>query len=189
MTLSVAWGITGAGDLLAETVGEMEAIVARRDAEVTVILSRAAVAVVRWYRLWDRLSGIAARSIVQEKDANTPFIVGKLQTGRYDRLVVAPATANSVAKIVQGIADTLVTNAVAQAVKVDVPVLVLPVDQREGTTTTVLPGGEKLELRIRAVDISNAGRLATMEGIRVLAAPGEIEAALGFAPAGPVVPS
>ncbi len=181
MTLRLAWGITGAGDLLAETLAEMESVAAAPDVEVTAVLSKAAVTVVRWYGLRERLAGIA-RAVVEEQDANTPFVVGKLQTGRYDRLVVAPATANSVAKIVGGIADTLITNAVAQAVKVDVPVLVLPVDQREGTTTTVLPGGERLELRIRSVDIENSRRLATMEGIAVLAGPEGIRSALGLPP-------
>jgi archaeoflavoprotein AfpA len=184
MTLRVAWGVTGAGDLLAETVAAMEALDDSGEVEVTVVLSRAAVTVVRWYGLWDRLSQVAGRTPIQEKGPNSPFIVGKLQTGRYDYLLVAPATANSVGKIVHGIADTLITNAVAQAVKADVPVGVLPVDQRAGVTTTTLPGGEKLKLKIRAVDIDNARRLGAMEGIRLLARPEEIAPALGLPSAG-----
>jgi archaeoflavoprotein AfpA len=189
MTLKVAWGITGAGDLLDETVEAVRAIVDHHDVEVTVVLSRAAVGVVRWYRVWDRLCDIAGGAPAEEKSANIPFVVGKLQTGRYDCLLVAPATANSVAKIVHGIADTLITNAVAQAVKADVPVIVLPVDQREGVTTTTLPGGEKLSLKIRMVDIENADRLADMEGIRAVAGPEEIAGALGLPPTKSQVPS
>ena len=118
------------------------------------MLSKAAVKVVRLYKLTEQVESFA-KAVLIEVDANTPFIVGKLQIGRFDCFVVAPATANSVAKIAHGIADTIITNAVAQTAKSDTPIYVLPVDQREGTTVTTRPGGERLELAIRAVDIAN----------------------------------
>lgn len=167
MPLRAVWGITGSGDLMPETFAVMDAVRQTVDVEITAVLSKAATRVVRWYKLEDRLETIA-RSVLIEKDANSPFIVGKLQIGLFDCLLVAPATANSVAKIAWGIADTIVTNAVAQTAKTDTPVYVLPVDQREGTTVTTRPGGEELTLRIRRVDIDNAERLRTMEGIHVL---------------------
>jgi len=58
-----------------------------------------------------------SKRVLVEVDANTPFIAGPLQVGRYHSLLIAPATANTVAKIVHGIADTLLTNAVAQTQK------------------------------------------------------------------------
>jgi archaeoflavoprotein AfpA len=177
MTLKVAWGITGSGDLMPETVAAMSALNETQDVEITAVLSKAAVKVLRWYKLTDRLESFA-KAVLIEEDANTPFIVGKLQIGRFDCLVVAPATANSVAKIAHGIADTIITNAVAQTAKSDTPIYILPVDQRDGTTVTTRPGGERLELTIRAVDIANSRTLVEMEGIRVLTGPEAIADAM-----------
>jgi len=116
MTLKVAWGITGSGDLMPETVAAMSALSETQDVEITAVLSKAAVKVVRWYKLTEQVESFA-KAVLIEEDANTPFIVGKLQIGRFDCFVVAPATANSVAKIAHGIADTIITNAVAQTAK------------------------------------------------------------------------
>ena len=58
-------------------------------------------------------------------------------------MIVSPTTANTVAKIVHGISDTLVTNAVAQAGKGRVRTLMVPVDIEPGDIDTVLPS--KLE--------------------------------------------
>jgi len=173
MALKIAWGITGSGDLMPETVAAMSALRESHDVEITAVLSKAAVKVVRWYKLTETVESFT-KSVLVEEDANTPFIVGKLQIGRFDCFVVAPATANTVAKIAHGIADTIITNAVAQTAKSDTPIYILPVDQREGTTVTTRPGGEKLELAIRAVDIANSRALTTMEGIHVLAGPDKI---------------
>ena len=177
MSLKLAWGITGSGDLLPETFSVMSTVKKSPDIRITAVLSKAAVKVVRWYKLWDELEHMADH-VLKEEDANTPFVVGKLQTGGFDCLLVAPATANTVAKIVHGIADSIISNAGAQTNKVATPIYIMPVDQRGGTTITRLPGGEKLELKIRPVDIDNARKLASMDGIRVLAGPEEIEDAL-----------
>lgn len=177
MTLKVAWGITGSGDQMTATVAAMTAARESLDVEVTAALSLAGEKVVRWYKLTDQVQSIC-KAVLVEKDANSPFIVGKLQIGLFDCFLVAPVTANSVAKIAHGIADTMITNAVAQTAKTTVPIYVMPVDLHEGTTVTTRPGGEKLELRIRAVDIENSHKLATMEGIVVLESPADIEGAL-----------
>lgn len=62
-----------------------------------------------------------------EQGASFPK-TGRFLLKRYKALVVSPATSNTAAKLAYGIADTLVTNAVAQAVKGDVPVYIVPVD-------------------------------------------------------------
>ena len=174
MPSKIVWGITGAGDLISEIFEVMKDVSKMKDLEISAVLSKAAVTVLRWYKLQDKLDNIAERVFV-EKDANTPFIVGPLQTGQYNCLLVAPATANSVAKIVNGIADTIITNAVSQTNKANIDVFVLPVDQSKGTTTTILPGREKLELTIRDVDVENTNRLREMKGIIVLEKPQEIK--------------
>ncbi len=64
---------------------------------------------------------------------------GRFHLGLYKALIVAPATTNTIAKIVHGIADTLVTEAVSQAQKAGVPVYVLPTDVKPEGAETVLP--------------------------------------------------
>jgi len=174
MPVKIVWGITGSGDFISEVFEVMGELAGMKGLEITVVLSKAAVKVLKWYRLWDKLNSISSRIWVEE-DANTPFIHGSLQTGKYKCLLIAPATANTVAKIVNGIADTIITNAVAQTNKGNVDVYVLPVDQKKGITTTILPSGEKLELTIRDVDVENADKLRKMKGIYVLEKPEDIK--------------
>ena len=174
MTLKLVWGVTGSGDKLPETVAAMAAVKQRHDIEITAAVSIAGVRVLRWYKLTEAVASLA-RSVKAEKDANSPFITGPLQIGEFDALLVAPATANTVAKIVYGIEDTMLTNAVGQTAKSDTPIFIMPVDLREGVTVTTRPGGEKLELRIRRIDVENSDKLRGMEGITVFESPDEIE--------------
>lgn len=178
MAAKIVWGITGSGDRIAEVFEVMHELAARHEElSVTSVLSRAAVKVVNWYKLREKLDEISKKVFVEE-DSNTPFIVGPLQTGEFDCLLVAPATANTVAKVVNGIADTIITNAISQTNKTHTPIYILPVDQSKGTTTTILPGGKKLELTMRDIDIENTNKLKTMHGIVTLSNPADIKSAL-----------
>ncbi len=178
MPFKMVWAITGAGDLIRETTAIMEKIARQHPIEITLALSKAGLEVVTWYGLMDRLNGLGGKVFI-EKSANKPFIAGPLQAGKYGCLLVAPATANTVAKVVRGIADSLVTNAVAQANKTNMPILILPVDRQVGTTTTTLPNGKKLTLAVRQVDADNFDRLQRMAGIRTLEALDEIPERIG----------
>lgn len=175
LPLKIAWGITGSGDYMPETVQVMKKIVERGDAKLAIFLSKSAVPVLEWYDLFKELKEISPKIMV-EKGPNEPFIAGPLQVGKFKFLLVAPATANTVAKIVNGIADSLVTNAVSQAHKGNVPIYILPVDQetKTGKVTTLLPTGEKIELTIREVDLENFRKLKKMRGITVITQPQEI---------------
>ena len=177
MPVKIAWAITGAGDYMPESVQVMKEIVQEHDVKVLIFLSRAGMQVIKWYKLVKDLEAISEK-IRTEVDANTPFIAGALQKGTHEFLVVMPATANTVAKISYGIADTLVTNAVSQAMKTAVPIYIYPVDQKPGSVTTVLPSGEKMELTTREVDLDNVERLRVMKGMTVLGHPSEIKAHL-----------
>ena len=176
MTLKVVWGITGSGDKMPETVAAMAALREQLDVEITAAMSIAAVRVLRWYKLTETVEELA-KSVKIEKDANS-----RSHRASADRSVrrplVAPATANSVAKIAHGIEDTMVTNAVGQTAKSTTPVYIMPVDLRPGTTVTMRPGGERLELKIRAIDVENTDKLRTMEGITVFESPSGIEGIL-----------
>jgi len=176
LPIKIAWGITGSGDYMPETVQVMRKMVESNDVKVAVFLSKSAVFVLKWYGLFKDLESISPRIMI-EKGPNEPFIAGPLQVRKFKFLLVAPATANTVAKIVNGIADSLVTNAVSQANKGNVPIYILPVDQETEAkkVTTILPTGDKFELTMRDIDLNNTKKLGTMKGITVITKPHEIE--------------
>lgn len=171
----VAWGITGAGDLIRETLEAMKALKEKYKGavEIEVYVSKAGEQVLRFYKLRDELWE-AFGQVQVERDANTPFITGRLQLGRFDFLLLAPATSNTVAKMAYGISDTMLTNGAIQALKAYVPVYVMPVDYREGSVTTVLPNGKELELRVRKEDAENVQRISEMDGVTTFEKPEEI---------------
>ncbi len=173
MPVNIAWGITGAGDLLNEVFDIMQELSGHEDIKITAIVSKAGESVLKWYKLTEMLNSIAEKVLI-EKDANTPFIVGPLQTGKYKCLIVAPATANTVAKLVHGIADTLITNCVAMANKAGREVYILPVDRQKGTITTTLPDGKPFQLTMRDIDVDNTEKLRIMKGVTVIENPVQI---------------
>jgi archaeoflavoprotein AfpA len=170
----LAWGITGAGDLITEIFEAMKDLKENGNFKITAVLSKAAVKVIKAYRLWDVLPTIADKIMV-EKDSNTPFIVGALQTRKFKALLVAPATGNSVAKIAHGIADTLITNAVSMTTRTKTQVFILPVEKEGNEVNTTLPDGSKLELFTRDLDAQNTAKLQTIKGISVLESPEDIK--------------
>ncbi len=172
--IRIAWGITGSGDYLEETLEVMIEISEKHDdVEIIPVLSKNAELVLKWYKFYDKL-GEHFPKIKIEKGPNIPFIAGPLQIGAYKFMVVCPATGNTTAKIAHGIADSLITNAVAQAMKGNIPIYIYPVDQRVGSVTTDLPDGRKFTLTMRQVDKDNVDKLRRMDGITVLSRPREI---------------
>lgn len=172
--MKIAWGLTGSGDKLRETYEIMREIKDKYGDKLTihVYLSKAAQLVAKYYALTEELKGFDRYNV--EVDANTPFLSGMLQSGRYDLLILAPATSNTVAKIVVGVSDTLLTNAAIQGVKGFIDVHIMPVDFREGIVTTIIPSGKELKLRVRKEDAENVRRLGKMEGFFVFENPDEI---------------
>lgn len=173
MALKICWGITGAGDYLLETFNIMKEIKQKFNAKITVVISEQGVFVLKWYKMF---KGIQAEfnDVRIEKGPNIPFIIGPLQTGTYKFLFVSPLSGNSTAKAAHGIADSLITNAIAQTMKGGIPVYVYPVDQKEGDFTTILPDGKKLTLKSRKLDLELVEELRVMEGLFVLSHPKEI---------------
>jgi archaeoflavoprotein AfpA len=165
--VKIAWGITGCGDKIEEIAALMVELKKQYGLNVDIYVSKNAVMVLKWYKLWDLLKD-EFYDLRTEVNANSPFLVGQLQTGHYDLFLVAPVTANSTAKIAVGIADTLMTNAVSQAAKARVPIYVYPPDNKPGELETILPGGKKLTLYIRDVDVENVDKIRKMKSITVL---------------------
>lgn len=138
----MGWGITGAGYFLQETFDVMEKL-ARKHA-VSCFISSAGERVVRIYGLWQKLSEICPgnyyREVILEAEQGAAFpLAGRFLRRTYDALIVSPASANTVAKIIAGITDTLVTNAIAQAEKGGVPIIIVPSDQIGIKKRTRLP--------------------------------------------------
>ena len=174
----IAWGITGSGDLIKETYDIMVDIKEKTNLDIMVFLSKEGETVMKWYHMWHDIQKDFPNFKV-DAGPNSPFIAGPLQVRHYDALIIAPTTANTVAKIVHGIANSLVTNVVAQTAKGSTPIYILPVDQKRGTVKTFSPEGKVMELKMREVDVSNSEMLAKMENITVLESPDAIYDVLG----------
>jgi archaeoflavoprotein AfpA len=171
----VAWGVTGGGDRLRETVEVMKAI-NREYAEVVnveVFLSKAGEQVVRYYRLAEDLKQNFGKVTV-EVNSNSPFLAGWLQTKKYEFLLIAPATSNTVAKISVGIGDSLLSNAAIMALKGHVPVYIMPTDYKAGTIRTILPSDQTAVLNVRKEDVENVRKLEGVENVFVLEKPEDI---------------
>lgn len=140
--MNIIWAITGAGHLLRESVQVLEEV--SEEHEITLALSKAAEEVITLYGLNNKIENILNKNdrntqIFEDEEKYSYPFSGKITHNRYDCLIVAPATANTVAKIVHAIADTLVTNMVAQSGKGGIPTIILPVDIQEGPVETVIP--------------------------------------------------
>jgi len=159
----IAWAITGGEYLLRESVSIIEAL---GPDKTEIFLSRAAEEVLRANRLADFLERYR---VFRDSYPSSPEIKF-LYKGRYDLLVVAPATSNTVAKFIHGISDTLVTNMFAQAGKVKIPIIVLPTDFQE-IVEYETPGGKKFRFYPRRIDLENVRKLREFDGVKVVTSP------------------
>lgn len=137
--LRIAWGITGSGCYIRECFEVFHRVKMKYPVKITTFLSRAGEEVARMYGLADKLGEISPggyyEEIVTEDSTGWSCTYsGRFMLRRYDALLVAPATSNTVAKIVCGIADTIITTIVSQALKGGMPVFILPSDAVDETT-------------------------------------------------------
>ncbi|MFW9820900.1 MAG: flavoprotein [Candidatus Thorarchaeota archaeon] len=174
MTKKIMWGMTGTGYVLQESIDLMKDLQENYGIDLTVILSKEGAAVVKWYKKWLALSD-TVKKVKVEKTPNIPFYAGPLQLGNYDMFIVCPVSANSVAKIVHGIADTIITNCVAQAIKGGQKVYIFPSDQDTEPIVTSRPDGSSLVLKIRDIELENIEKLRKMEGIVIISEFSEIK--------------
>jgi flavoprotein len=150
----IAWAITGAGHALEECIETL-----LKYENVDVFLSRAADEVIRMYELDARLNTPRVR-VYREARASSP-LVGRLFSGIYHVLVIAPATSNSIAKFVNGISDTLVTNLFAQAGKAQIPIRVYPTDL-DPEVNSLGPRNIPVKVRPRSIDLENTRKLGQL---------------------------
>jgi archaeoflavoprotein AfpA len=171
----VAWGITGAGDKIAEYIEAMKKLQKEytNTVEIQVFLSKAADLVLKYYRLEDDLKKSFSKVRV-ELNSNAPFLAAWMQMRKYIFLLIAPATSNTVAKIANGIGDTMLTNATIMSLKAFAPVYIAPTDYKEGTVYTKLPNGKEMKLRVRKEEVDQVEKIASMDGVFVVEGPQKI---------------
>jgi dihydromethanopterin reductase (acceptor) len=150
----LAWAITGSGHYIEECLNFLLTL-----DDVDLYISQAGEEVLKMYSI--DLSEIRARMPVYRDKAASAPPVGHFYKGHYHTFVMAPATSNTVAKCVLGIADSLVTNLYAQAGKCRVPSIVYPCDTAPEMETTA-PGG-KVMVYPRKIDLEGTAKLRTFE--------------------------
>jgi archaeoflavoprotein AfpA len=175
----IAWGVTGAGDKIQEIIETMKAF--QKEAEgkvdIEVFVSKNADTMLKFYRLDGELKQSFAKVSV-ELNSNAPFLAGTVQSHRYEFLLIMPASSNTVAKIVNGIGDTLLTNSAIMSLKAFVPVWVMPVDFKESVLYTKLPNGKEMKLRVRKEEAEQVRRLEQTEDVHVFENPQKVHQAL-----------
>jgi dihydromethanopterin reductase (acceptor) len=138
----ILWVVTGSGAWLRASAGL--AIALSRIHEVTVAFTRAGYEVARVFGLLGlyRLAapGGPYRELIVESSASGAPLANRVASRRYRVVVVAPASSNTIAKLAHGIADSLASTIVNQALKSKTPVVVLAGEA---------PGGVETELPCR----------------------------------------
>jgi flavoprotein len=155
----LAWAVTGSGHYLEEC---LEII---RDLEdVDLFYSQAGEEVIRMYGHDPKAINKDGR-VYRDRAASSPP-VGLFYRGDYHTLVVAPATSNTVAKMVLGLSDKLVTNVYEQAGKCRIPSIVLACDTEPEMDT---PAPDRIvKVWPREVDLAHTQKLRTYEATTVV---------------------
>ncbi|NLI93786.1 MAG: flavoprotein [Peptococcaceae bacterium] len=151
----IAWGITGSGHFLSSC---MEFLL--RLKKVDIFLSKAGKEVLHYYSWYEQLTSSGHPLILDASVSGLP--VTGLYTGKYDLVVIAPATSNTIAKMAYGIADNLITNLFAHAGKCRIPTLILPCDSAPEIKSTT-PQGEQVSVYAREIDRKNIATLANWD--------------------------
>ena len=165
----LAWAISGSGHYLEECLDIIRGL-----DRVDIFYSKAGEEVVRMYDHDPRIVNEGGR-IYRDRAASSPP-VGLFYRGDYHTLVVAPATSNTVAKMVLGLSDTLVTNVYAQAGKCRVPSIVLACDTEAEMET---PAPDRIvKVWPRKIDLQHTESLRHFEATTVVENPDQLRAAL-----------
>ena len=88
-TKKIAWGITGSGDKIAETVDIMKKIKKQyeNDVCINVYLSKAGDQVAKYYRINNDLRE-NFQKIWTEINSNSPFLAAQLELGKFELLLL-----------------------------------------------------------------------------------------------------
>lgn len=156
----IAWAISGSGHYLSECLE-----IIAETGNIDLFLSTAAAEVLPMYG--HDLAKLKSKMRVYRDATASAVPVQFLYQDQYHTMVIAPATSNTVAKMVWGISDTLVTNMYAQAGKCRVPSIVFACDN-EPEIESPAPEG-MVKVYPRRIDLENVERLKDFEATTVVA--------------------
>lgn len=161
----LAWAVTGSGHYLRECLQIIDAL-----PDVDLFLSKAAAEVIAQYGF----SHNVPRVFYDKTASSVP--VEFFYYGTYHTVVIAPATSNTIAKMVVGISDTLVTNVYAQAGKCRVPCYVFACDTPPAhgaeSIESEAPRDNIVQVYPRRIDLENVEKLKEFETTTVV---GDVE--------------
>jgi flavoprotein len=152
----IAWALTGSGHYLRECIDILNTL-----EDVDLFLSKAAAEILQQYGYTHNVG-----KVYQDKTASA-VPVELFYHGAYHTVVIAPSTSNTVAKMVCGISDNLVTNIFAQAGKCRVPIIVFACDN-EPEMESEAPRENMVKVYPRRIDLENTAKLKTFEETKVV---------------------
>ena len=152
----LAWAITGSGHYLKECLDIIHTL-----DDVDLFLSKAAAEVLQQYGNKHNVG-----KVYQDKTASS-VPVELFYEGKYHTLVIAPATSNTIAKMVCGISDNLVTNLYAQAGKTRVPSIIFACDTAPELESDA-PRNHVVKVYPRSIDLENVTKIKTFEATTVV---------------------
>lgn len=147
----LAWALTGSGHYLRECLAIIDKL-----EDVDLFLSKAAAEILQQYGYKHNVG-----RVYQDKTASA-VPVELFYHGAYHTVVIAPATSNTVAKMVCGISDSLITNIYAQAGKCRVPTIVFACDTAPEIESEA-PREKMVKVYPRRIDLENTKKLRTFE--------------------------
>ncbi len=160
----LAWALTGSGHYLRECLDIINTL-----PDVDLFLSKAAAEILKQYGFSHNVE-----RVYHDKTASS-VPVEFFYYGAYHTVVIAPATSNTVAKMVCGISDSLVTNVYAQAGKCQVPSIVFACDT-EPELESEAPRENMVKVYPRRIDLENRQKLATFEATQVVDSVAQLKA-------------
>ncbi|VVB65967.1 Dihydromethanopterin reductase (acceptor) [Candidatus Gugararchaeum adminiculabundum] len=169
----IAWCMTGSGHFLKESVDVLEK--SARKFKVLLFLSSASEEILKIYGLAGRVEKLGLKTIREKEQGKSFPAIGAMYGHDYKLAVVAPATANTVAKIRWGVSDSLVTGVVEQAQKNRIPVAIMPCDLKAEQETT-LPDGTRAKIYPTEIDLENVAELRNgkRKYLQVVSGPDEL---------------
>jgi dihydromethanopterin reductase (acceptor) len=162
----IAWALTGSGHYLRECLDIVDTL-----QDVDLFLSNAAAEILRQYGYQHNVG----RVFLDKTASSVP--VEFFYQGVYHMVVIAPTSSNTVAKMVCGVSDNLVTNIFAQAGKCRVPCVVFACDTAPEIESEA-PHGNIVKVYPRRIDIENMNKLKTFEQTTVVADMQEMDAVI-----------
>lgn len=156
----LAWAITGSGHYLRESLDILNSL-----QDVDVFLSKAAAEILKQYGFYEKLEAAGHRIFHDKTASSVP--VGFFYEGIYHTLVISPVTSNTIAKMVYGFSDSLVTNLYAQAGKTRVPSIVFACDTAPELESEA-PRDNMVKVFPRKIDLENIEKLKSFEATMVV---------------------